>query len=280
MQRMQVGAQRWTLRRCARPDARPWLLLIHGTGSSCDSWRGLATLLADDFNLIAPDLPGHAGSPTAGQADLSLPGMAHALRDLLQIMQVAPALIVGHSAGVAIALRLVLDGLSGVRAVVGINAALLPPAGLRGRLFSPIARLLAGQAWVPRWFARRAADPSVARRLLQATGSTLDAAGVALYESLLRDPAHAAGALAMMAAWDLEPLARELPQLQLALHLIVGGNDRTVAPSESHTIAARTPQVQLELLPGLGHLAHEERPDRVAAIVLQAARGLGLARPA
>lgn len=136
MQQMQVGTQRWTLRRRMHPDARPWLLLIHGTGSSCDSWRGLATLLGDDFNLIAPDLPGHAGSPAARQADLSLPGMAHALRDLLQSVQVAPALIVAHSAGVAIALRLVLDGLNGVRAVVGINAALLPPAGLRGRLFS------------------------------------------------------------------------------------------------------------------------------------------------
>ncbi len=277
---LQVGAQRWTLRRSSITGARPWLLLIHGTGSSCDSWRGLAPLLASEFNLLAPDLPGHAGSCAAAHADASLPGMALALRGLLRSVQVAPEMIVGHSAGVAIALRLVLDGMVGVRAVVGINAALLPPSGLRGRMFSPLARLLAGQAWVPRLFARRAANPAVASRLLQATGSTLDEAGMALYESLLRDPAHAAGALAMMAAWDLEPLALELPRLKLALQLIVGSNDRTLPPSESHGIAARAQNVQLESLPGLGHLAHEERPDLVAAIVHRAARGVGLARRA
>ena len=40
------------------------------------SWRGLAPLLARDFFVIAPDLPGHGFTDPLPDADLSLPGMA------------------------------------------------------------------------------------------------------------------------------------------------------------------------------------------------------------
>jgi magnesium chelatase accessory protein len=278
--KVQVGAQRWSIQhQCGNP-ARPWLLLIHGTGSSAGTWRGMLPDLTRRFNLLAPDLPGHAGSAGTDGADLSLPGMARALRGLLADLQVEPALIVAHSAGAAIALRLVLDGLPGVRAVVGINSALLPPQGLSGRMFLPVARLLARRPWVPRLFAWHATNPAVARRMIEATGSKLDAAGVAHYQRLISDPAHAAGALAMMASWNLRSLAQELRHLTVPLHLIVATNDRTLPPAQSHEVLSRVPQGSLESLAGLGHLAHEEQPGLVLASVLRAARAAGLMQTA
>ena len=255
--------------------ALPTALLLHGTGASTHSWRGLAPLLLPHFNVLAIDLPGHAftgmpaGGPTSTQ--LSLPGMARAVHALLQALNVTPALVVGHSAGAAIGVRMCLDGLIAPRLVVALNGAFLPLGGLAGQLFSPVARLMAAAPFVPKLFSWRAADPSVLQKLIDSTGSKLDATGLALYGKLVSNPGHAAGALGMMANWDLPQLARDLPKLETAMCLVVGSNDRTIAPHQASRVLAMLPAPTtstLVTLPGLGHLAHEERPDLVADVVV------------
>lgn len=256
------------------PDA----LLIHGTGASTHSWRGVAPLLALHFNLLAVDLPGHAftGMPAGGasSAQLSLNGMASALGQLLTLLNWQPDLVVGHSAGAAIAVRMCLDRLITPSLVVGVNAALLPLGGLAGQVFSPVAKLMAAVPFVPQLFSWRAADPLVLQKLIGSTGSTLDSVGMALYGQLVSNPGHAAGALGMMANWDLPQLAHDLPKLQTSLALIVGNQDKTVPPRQAARLIAQWPTAaaslppRLSTLPGLGHLAHEEKPDLVATVVL------------
>ena len=268
---------RWHVQQTGRPVSEaPALLLIHGTGGSLHSWRDVAPLLAPHFHVVAIDLPGHAFTAAAPATQMSLPGMAQALAGLLQQLGVAPAMVIGHSAGAALATRLVLDGLIAPRALVGINAALLPLHGLPGLVFAPMARLLAGATVVPRLFAWRARDTASVARLIARTGSTLDAIGVALYARLVRNPGHVAGALAMMANWDLAPLFADLPRLARPLLLIVGANDATVPADQAPRVAARLPGARVVCLPGLGHLAHEEQPARVAGLVLEHARGVEL----
>lgn len=259
---------------------RPAVLLLHGTGASTHSWRGVAPLLAATHDVIVPDLPGHAftGMPDGGtaSAQLSLPGMARALAALLHALGCAPgqagapAMIVGHSAGAAVALRMVLDGLATPGVLVSINGALLPLGGWAGQLFLPAARLLAAVPLVPRVFARRAADPAVLRRLLDGTGSTLDEQGTALYGTLVANAGHAAGALGMMANWDLHTLAGDLPRLRTPLALVVGTRDRTVPPAHARRVHALLPpaaRLPLRELPGLGHLAHEEQPELACRLI-------------
>ena len=71
----------------------------------------------------------------------------------------------------------------------------------------------------------------------------------------------------MMAGWDLETLQRDLPRLQLPLQMIVGLQDRTVAPSEAERVLRVLPQANVVRLPGLGHLAHEEDPASIARVI-------------
>lgn len=260
----------------ARPAPPPVVVLLHGTGASTHSWRGVAPLLARHAQVVACDLPGHAftAMPAAGSAarQFSLPGMAGAVGALLDALRLKPQLLVGHSAGAAVALRMCLDGLARPRAVVGINAALLPWGGPAGPLFSAAARLMASTRLVPRMFAWRAADPAVLRRLADGTGSTLDAQGLALYGRLAGNPGHAAAALAMMANWDLTGLVADLPRLRTPLKLLVGGADKAVPPRQAPRALAPVPapcRLPLLTLDGLGHLAHEERPDLVAAVVVE-----------
>jgi magnesium chelatase accessory protein len=134
-------------------------------------------------------------------------------------------------------------------------------------VFAPAARLLAANSLVPGLFAWRASDRRAVERLIASTGSKLDARGVELYARLVSQREHVSGALAMMADWDLRPLQRDLPRLRVPTTLVVGSEDRTVPPGESERAQALLPAARLLRLPGLGHLAHEEQPQRLAQLL-------------
>jgi magnesium chelatase accessory protein len=255
----------------------PTLLLVHGTGAATHSWRDLAPLLARRFTLVAPDLPGHGFTPALPRS-LSLPAMAGALAELLGVLELSPALAVGHSAGAAILIRMSLDGRLAPKGIVSLNGALVPFRGGLSELFSPLAKLLFVNPLVPRLFAWGAGEAAVAR-MIRDTGSTLDPEGIALYARLVRNPAHIAGALGMMADWDLKPLVRDLPRLSPPLLLVVGTKDRAIPPDDALAIRERLPSAEIVRLKGLGHLAHEERPAEVAEIVERFARATGALPP-
>ena len=102
---------------------------------------------------------------------------------------------------------------------------------------------------------------------MRSTGSVLDADGVRFYRRLAANPGHVAGAMALMGNWDLRPLLRDLPNLTTRLVLVTGSKDGMVPPAEAYRIRALVPQAELVSLHGLGHLAHEERPGEIAALV-------------
>lgn len=257
-----AGGIRWHVQ-VAGPHAKaaPVLLLLHGTGAATHSWRDLMPLLATHFTVVAPDLPGHGFSAAGPKA---LPAMANAVAALLGALDLKPTIIVGHSAGVAVGLRMVIDGMVQSKAVVGLSPALLPFPGLAAKLFPTMAKLLFVNPFAPHIFAGIARGPGeVARFMLRSTGSKIDAAGIDGYAKLFGKPGHIAGTIAMMAAWDLEPLKRDLSGLTVPLLLIHGSSDMAIPLAKAREAAALVPGAQLEVLTGLGHLAHEEAPERV-----------------
>jgi magnesium chelatase accessory protein len=263
------------------PTPVPTVLLLHGTGAATHSWRSLAPLLTDHAEVIALDLPGHGftsvPTPAPRSTLFSLPGMAAAVTALLQVLQRQPALLVGHSAGAAVALQMVLNTPLRPRAVVGLNAALLPMGGPLWPLLSSSAKWIAGSDWVARSLAQRAQQPATVQRLLDSTGSRLDERGIALYTRLVRSPTHVASTLAMMANWNLQPLLARLPDLQTPVQLVVAESDRTVPPWQARHVWQKLPTAVREplvSLPGLGHLAHEEVPERVAEVVREISHGI------
>ena len=256
----------------------PAVLLLHGTGASTHSWRDVLPPLAERFTVVAPDLPGHGFS--SALTSPTLPAMAAAVRALLTELGVAPALIAGHSAGAAVALRLSLDApLPGQRPgnaalpVVAFNGALQPFPGIAATLFPALAKLLFVNPLVPGILALQARGPGMVDRFLpRATGSTLDSRGTELYARLFRRRDHVGAALAMMANWDLAALAADLPRLTAPLRLVYGDRDAAIPPKAAGEIAARIPGATVVAMPGLGHLAHEEDPAAAVRIIADAAR--------
>jgi magnesium chelatase accessory protein len=144
---------------------------------------------------------------------------------------------------------------------------LKPFDGLAGAVAPHLARLLARSPWLPRLAAWQAGHEGALRRMIAATGSTLDTRGVETYRTLLRQPSHVAGALSMMAGWELAPLQRALPLIAAPVLLLHGEGDLTVPVAQSDEAAARLASAHVVRLARAGHLAHEEQPERVARLL-------------
>lgn len=87
------------------PD-KPRLVLLHGWGMNADIWTDWAALLAEDFYLICPDLPGLGRSSQAG--DDSLSGLCQKLLDGIAAVDTnpaQPAIWLGWSLGGLLAMK-------------------------------------------------------------------------------------------------------------------------------------------------------------------------------
>ena len=247
-------------------DARaPGCLLVHGTGASTHSWAKMMPILARQFDTMAMDLPGHGFTSEGRGRTLTLPGMASALGALLKAEDFAPAIVVGHSAGAAILIEMVLARALEPSAIVGLNAALEPIEG--NAFFAPLAKALFLSPLTAHAVAMQARYTPMTRRLLGRTNSTVDADGVAQYEALVAMPSHVAGALGMMANWDLEPLRTRLAELATPLFLIANRDDPMVPAAVSERVAQFAGAATVMLEPKGGHLSHEAEPETYAGLI-------------
>ena len=223
--------------------------------------------LAKSYEIVAPDLPGHGLTAAHPSGAMSLPGMARAVHELLKSIGVMPTLTIGHSAGAAVLSEMCLNGYIQPQALISINGAMLALPGLTGMLFASSARLLAAMPRVPGWVASLGQKRRFTAAMLDSTGSEISADMLQRYQWLTAQPSHIRAALQMMAAWDLVTLERRLPNLQQKVYLLHCENDKTVPPSEAVRLNALLSNSELTLLPGLGHLGHEEAPQHFTQFI-------------
>jgi len=264
---VEAGGQRWHVQRAGTGEGA---LLLHGTGASTHSWSGLLPLLATRFDVLAMDLPGHAFTQNLSRLDVSLPGMVRELMALLDAERFRPSVIIGHSAGAAIAVKLAPMLATPPRHVIALNGALKPFGGPAGMIAPLMAKALAINPFAYRALARGGRDPARVEKLIEGTGSRPGPEYLRFYGRLFGNPAHVSGTLSMMAAWDVSDILQPFGRTGLSLHQITGANDRAVPPGLADDLAQRHRWASAAHLHGLGHLAHEEDAARVAAAIFKA----------
>ena len=259
---------RWHVQETGTGDT---VLLLHGAGGSTHSFRALIPLLAENFHVVALDLPGQGFTQLGARHRSSLDATADDIVRLCDQEGWHPTALVGHSAGGALALRLsqrLVSPRGHPPEVIGINAALDNFKGLAGVLFPVLAKLLAAVPFTAKLFAQSSAAPGRIEALIRSTGSDIDAEEMAYYRRLISDRDHADATLMMMAQWSLDDLLQGLEAIPAQTLLIAGDKDATVPPAVSDRAAARIPNARAVHLPDLGHLAHEEAPQEVADLIL------------
>ena len=265
---LRVGPLDWHVQRMG---AGPTVLLLHGSGASAHSWAELMPLLAPHATVLAPDLPGHGFTLGAGLRELSLPAVAQSLQALLNALALpAPTLVVGHSAGVALALRWALSQATvAPQGILGFNPSLIAPPAVYTRLLGPLITPLATSGPVASLLAGLSGRSGLVGRLLNSTGSRTSPAQRARYEALFRNPAHVRGAMGFMAAADLDSLLTSTAGLGGRCHFVLGAQDAWIPEAPlRRVIGAAMPSAQVETWPG-GHLLHEVEPERAARRVLK-----------
>src|SRR4051794_26829835 len=269
MPEVQLHGQRVTF---TRAGDGPALLLIHGITSSSRTWRRVIAPLAERHTVIAPDLLGHgrSGKP---RGDYSLGAYASGVRDLLGVLGLPKATVVGHSLGGGIAMqfayqfperldRLVLVDSGGLGSEVSLvlRAATLPGAELvLPMLFSPLTRG-AGRL-VGRGLGRIGvkANANVAG-LAEGLDSLGDADARRAFVHTARSVIDPRGQ--RVDARDRLYLSRDVPTM-----LIWGEKDPIIPLEHGRRAHELMPHSRLEVFPRAGHFPFNDDPRRFADVL-------------
>lgn len=251
----------------------PKILLLHGTGASTHSWAPMISFLKNKAQLCAIDLPGHGYSNTPPIGKSTLANCTHGAGILLQNLDFVPDVIVGHSAGAAIAVSLAPDFVTAPK-VICVNAAFGQFSGLAGVMFPYFAKIAAAAPFSARLLALAAQDASRIKRLLDGTGSNVSDESLRAYSTLFQSKDHIQGTLQFMAEWDLGAFLDDLGQTKSAITFLTGQRDKTVPPHISRHWANTIKNAEIFEIPELGHLMQEEAPkiiaDHIMAVALDA----------
>lgn len=242
----------------------PDLLLLHGAGGSTHSWAGLLGPLSKEFRVVAPDLPGHAFT-SALPADRSrLSDMAKAVTRLLDAADVKPAGIVTHSAGAAVAVEMMLSGAVRPGAWAGLAPSLVRPSrGLPPRVVQELLAPVFRSSGMSRLASALGGRKLVTDLLLESTGSAVPDWSRTLYRRLMANPAHVGSVLRLMSSWDPDPVARRLGEVDVPGLVLTGDADQWIPLSDVKAAVDALTDVEFHVMPGLGHLLHEEAPQQI-----------------
>ena len=224
------------------------IVLLHGFGQTCRCWGPLAPALAREHEVLRLDAPGHAGS-TATVADLPTTGRLIADAG-------GPAVYVGYSMGARMALHVATEAPEVVQALVllGGTPGIEDDAERTERRAAD--RALAGTIRTD------GVDAFVARWLDMPMFAGLPPKGRFEDERRRNTAEGLAASLELAGTGSQEPLWGALGDIEVPVLVVAGEEDRRYAAIAGRTAAAIGPNARAALVPGAGHSAHLEQPQR------------------
>jgi pimeloyl-ACP methyl ester carboxylesterase len=252
----------------AAADAPP-IVLIHGAGCNLEDMRVLGEQLAARHRVILIDRPGMGWSKRKTRDGSAPQFQAAILREVLDRLGIARAMIVGHSWGGALAVSFALDYPDRTAALILLGSPLYPLAHPTTLLYALFAMPIVG--WI---YARTLALPLGLPFVGLALGSAFlpqlpprDYLKRSAALLLLRPSTFLANARDMAdLKRNLEPQPSRYPDLSVPTLVMSGASDFVVAPAfHAVPFAAAVPHAKLVILPGIGHMLHHAATERVLA---------------
>jgi pimeloyl-ACP methyl ester carboxylesterase len=249
----------------------PVLLLLHGIAGSSRTWIPVMELLQSDYTLVAPDFLGH-GHSSKPAADYSLGNFASWMRDLLVVLGIERATVVGQSFGGGVAMQFAYQFPDRCERLVLVDA------GGLGREVNWILRLVtlpAAEYVMPvvfPAFARRWGDPVArfadrmgfrsvpAMEIWRSYRSLTDSESRQAFIRTMRSVIDPGGQ--SVSAIERLYLAERIPTL-----IIWGERDRIIPLAHAQRALKAAPHSRLEVMPGIGHFPQSEDPVRFVEVL-------------
>jgi pyruvate dehydrogenase E2 component (dihydrolipoamide acetyltransferase) len=242
------------------------LVFLHGLGGSQSTWQVVLGDLVEQHRVAAIDLPGHGTSDRSTTADYSIGGIATAIAEAIGKLGMKRPVLIGHSLGGAVALRIAAESPGSLSGIVAIDS-----AGLGKEISADLTAIMTGQP-----------GPDTARALLQLfyeDQKLVNERGVhEMAQSQQADGAWAAQQAVANAAFGggtqvdearIDPASVSVPVL-----LIWGEHDRVLPMQQATASLAAFPDAMLAVVPNVGHVPQVENPTRTAKLIARFAKSL------
>lgn len=243
---------------------RASIVFLHGLGGDHTNWRPQIDEFGSQFQCIAWTMPGYGASPPLDE--LTWPGLAVALAELLDHLEIERATVVGLSMGGYVAQQFAADFPSRVSGVV-----LAGTTAQFGRGSASFAERFLATRLEPLDRGMTPADlaPDVVRSLLtartaaDAKAAGLNEAGLDLrmqnaVASMSRISAHAyRQALKCLVTWDFTERLHEITAPALC---VAAADDATAPPAALNALADGLPDATLAVIDDCNHLMNLDQP--------------------
>lgn len=225
------------------------VVLVHGLGTSSNTWIRTIPKIEDPHRIVAVDLPGFGFSTVRGaEGFATFRGHQAALSEFLEAQDDGPLILVGHSFGGWLCAAFAAANPERVKHLVLVNSV--------GIYFSGIEKLR-------EMFMLESVEDT--KRLLDTMWYHypwyLKPFTKAIYEELTHR--HVNDLVASIEADDL--LGEELSQLTMPVSLIWGRKDGIVPLEVVDTLMRLVPRAQVSFIEQCGHVPQLEKADQFAA---------------
>ncbi len=238
------------------PKDAPVLLLLHGFGSSLQTWDVWAEKLDKKYRVIRLDLPGFGLTGPSPSDDYSELNDLNTLTRFVDSLGITDLSVVGHSMGGKIAWTFAAAHAERVKALVLMAPDGFPqPEAIGTKPYAMPAIMGVMKYSLPKYFVRKSIEPAFVDL------NELDDKLVNRYYDMLRAPGVRAAILARANQTIYTDPVPRLKQIKAPTLLIWGDEDKMIPSSNAKSYAAVLENSETVLIPKLGHLLHEEHAE-------------------
>ena len=239
------------------PRDAPVLIMLHGLGSSLQAWEAWAEALSDRYRVIRYDLPGFGLTGPDANVNYSPLRSIAVLSTVLNLWSIRRVTLIGHGIGGELAWQFAARFPERVEKLVliapcGVGYTRTPKLTIQNRLLP----FTMPTWWVRMWLRRAYGDP---RRLTPET--------IRRHRDLMLTAGNRKHLLVRIWMSLLNFTRPQLDKVVAPTLLLWGERDRLMPVASAELYRKTLPQVSLVVLPGLGHMPHEEDPAAALAPV-------------
>ena len=243
----------------------PPVVLLHANYASLFMWEPWAEALKDRYRVIRVDLPAHGLTGPEPSGDYSLQRIQSLFEKFVDARGLERFVVVGTSIGGTVAMRYAADHPERIERLVMISPGSLEPR-VRGRTtpanVPKIADLLA-------WVTPRAFTAYLLRNDYGDPTRVTDAVIDEWYEMWMREGNRQA-MIDLLRQYVSGGVEAKIRSIRVPVLLMWGERNKRVPLSlayETRALLENSPVVQLEVLPGIGHMLVQEAPQQSAAVI-------------